>query len=142
MTLSIYVKIHVYKLNHIIYCYFLHILQAPNFVGVPLGLGQMILHCIYRHKRGPLVENAKVDTNEQLESITESIKVDIRNYTDKRKCCSDQDIEMQLKVWLKWRHTSLLLLCLICIFIIIYITFPTELIPILWGDWWYICLCK
>jgi hypothetical protein len=68
--------------------------------------------------------------------------VDIRNYTDKRKCCSDQDIEMQLKVWLKWRHTSLLLLCLICIFIIIYITFPTELIPILWGDWRYICLCK
>jgi hypothetical protein len=42
-----------FKLNHIIYCHVLYILQTLNFVGVPSGLG---------HKRIPLFENKKVDT--------------------------------------------------------------------------------
>lgn len=70
------------------------IIMAPNLIGVPLGLGQIVLHCIYRDKINQLVENAKVDTGKQLETIT----TDIRNYTDKTKCCPDQDIEMQLDV--------------------------------------------
>ena len=76
--------------------YVLHILQTPNFVGVPLALGQMVLHCIYRDS--PLVQNAKVDKDEQLESITEKMKEDIRDYIDKEKSGSHQDIEMQLNV--------------------------------------------
>ena len=65
----------------------LHILQAPNFVGAPLAFGQMVLHCIYRDKRSQPVENAKVDTSEQLESIKENVKEDIRDR-------SDEDIEI------------------------------------------------
>ena len=65
----------------------LHILQAPNFVGVPLAFGQMVLHCIYRDKRSQPVENAKVDTSKQLESIKENVKEDIRDR-------SDEDIEI------------------------------------------------
>ena len=76
--------------------YVLHNLQTPNFVGVPLALGQMVLHCIYRDN--PLVQNAKVDKDEQLESITEKMKEDIRDYIDKEKSGSHQDIEMQLNV--------------------------------------------
>ena len=97
LVLSSYVEIDVYKLNHIIYSlYVLHILQTPNFVGVPLALGQMVLHCIYRDS--PLVENAKLVKDEQLESITEDMKEDIRDYTDKTKSRYDQDIEMQSNV--------------------------------------------
>ena len=65
----------------------LHILQAPNFVGAPLAFGQMVLHCIYRDKRSQPVENAKVDTSKQLESIKENVKEDIRDR-------SDEDIEI------------------------------------------------
>lgn len=72
------------------------IIMTPYFVGVPLALGQMVLHCIYRDS--PLVENAKVDKGEQLETITENMREEIRDYTDKTKSRSDQDIEMQSNV--------------------------------------------
>ena len=65
----------------------LHILQAPNFVGAPLAFAQMVLHSIYRDKRSQRVENAKVDTSEQLESIKENVKEDIRDR-------SGEDIEI------------------------------------------------
>lgn len=82
-------------LNDIINNNVLHILQAPSFVGVPLALGQMVLHCIYRDKRSLRVENAKVDTSEQLEWITENMKEDITgDYTNKTKSGFDEDIEI------------------------------------------------
>ena len=72
-------------INGVIDSHVLHILRAPNFVVVPLAFCQMVLHCIYRHKRSQRVENAKVDTSEQLEWITENMKEDITgDYTNKQ----------------------------------------------------------
>lgn len=50
------------------------IIMAPNFFGVSLGVGQMVLYCIYRHKRSPRVEAAMVDENKSQELKTITIK--------------------------------------------------------------------
>lgn len=69
------------------------IIMAPNFLGVPLGLGQMVLYCVYRDKNNHRVENEKADEGKQLEPIAEM------NDVDKPKCPSyNQDIEMQLNL--------------------------------------------
>jgi hypothetical protein len=47
----------------------------------------MVLHCIYRDKRSPRVENAEVDTENMKEDIT-------RDYTNKTKSGSDKEIEI------------------------------------------------
>jgi len=68
-------------------------LQASNFVGVPLGLAQMILFCVYRAKKSQHVESKKMDGGKQRDFIKE------RNYVEKPKCpLDDMDIEMQLNV--------------------------------------------
>lgn len=74
------------------------VIMTPNFIGVPLALGQMVLHCIYRDKRSKIVENAKVDIEKQLESIKENITEEMRSNTGNTKCCSDPNIEMQLNL--------------------------------------------
>ena len=69
----------------------INVVQAPKFVGVPLGLAQMVLYCFYRNQKGPRVEDAKpVDGGKSLKEKCEE---------NKRKLRSDeQDIEMQLEV--------------------------------------------
>jgi len=74
-------------LSELFLCGVLHIAQAPNFVGVPLGLAQMVLYCIYCNKKSPRVEDSKlVHGGKPLESI-------------KKK--SEEDIEMQLNEFLQ-----------------------------------------
>lgn len=75
------------QLNHTLF------LQAPNFVGVPLGLAQMILFCVYRAKRSQRVENEKVHGGKQLDFIKERSDVEKPKFP-----LDDQDIEMQLNV--------------------------------------------
>jgi len=58
------------------------VIMAPNFVGVPLGLGQMVLYCIYRPKRSPLAEAAKWEAGKELESIKENIKENRNDHTE------------------------------------------------------------
>lgn len=65
------------------------VIMAPNFVGVPLGLGQMVLYCYYRHKTSPRVEAAKGDADKELESIKENIQANIKDFVG--------DIENQVK---------------------------------------------
>eukprot|EP00253_Pinus_taeda_P036381 PITA_36381 len=74
------------------------VIMAPNFVGVPLGLVQMVLYCFYRNKKSLRVEDAKlVDGGLPLEPTEEKSKE--KSAEDKGKCQSDEhDIEMQLKV--------------------------------------------
>jgi hypothetical protein len=80
-------------LSDLFICGVLHISQAPNFVGVPLGLAQMVLYCFYRNKKSPRVEDAKlVDGGKPLESMNEKPE----EKTDYRS--DEHDIEMQLKV--------------------------------------------
>jgi hypothetical protein len=76
-------------LSELFPCGVFHIAQAPNFVGVPLGLAQVVLYCIYCNKKSPRVEDAKlvlVHEGKPLESI-------------KKK--SEEDIEMQLNEFLQ-----------------------------------------
>lgn len=74
------------------------VIMAPNFVGVPLGLAQLVLYCFYRNKKSPRVEDAKlVDGGQPLELRKE--KCEEKSEEDNEKCQSyEQDIEMQLKV--------------------------------------------
>lgn len=58
------------------------LIMAPNFAGIPLGLGQMVLYCIYRQKRSPRVEAAKVDAGQELKWMEQNIKEDIKPYTE------------------------------------------------------------
>lgn len=74
------------------------VIMTPNLVGVPLGLCQMVLHCVYREKRSRIVEDAKVDTEKQPESIKENITEEMTNETGNKKFSSDPNIEMQLNV--------------------------------------------
>lgn len=48
------------------------VIMAPNFVGVPLGLGQMVLYCIYGQKNRPPIETAMVDAGKALDSNKEN----------------------------------------------------------------------
>lgn len=72
-------------------------IMAPNFVGVPLALGQMVLYCFYRNKECR-VEDAKLadrdlplePTKEKREETSEEDNGKFQSY--------EQDIEMQLKV--------------------------------------------
>jgi solute carrier family 50 protein (sugar transporter) len=73
------------------------IIMAPNFLGLPLGLGQMILYCIYRRKRSPRVEAAKVDAGEELKSIKQNTE-DIKSSTE--------DIEIKLEIKIDIREAN------------------------------------
>jgi len=77
--------------DSIFYFIVLHILQAPNFVGVPLGFAQMVLYCFYRHKKSPLKEPENVDAVKEMESMKRNIEEDIKEYM--------VDIRIQLSVW-------------------------------------------
>ncbi|KAH9308840.1 hypothetical protein KI387_036751, partial [Taxus chinensis] len=45
------------------------VIMAPNFIGVPLAIFQMILYCIYRHRKSGRIEDGKLDAGEvDLES--------------------------------------------------------------------------
>lgn len=58
------------------------IIMAPNFVGVPLGFAQMVLHCVYRPKMSSLVEAEKVDAVKEMESIKQNAEEDIKEYIE------------------------------------------------------------
>lgn len=58
------------------------LIMAPNFVGIPLALGQMVLYCIYWNKSPGRVEAAKLEAGEELKSIEQNIKEDIKPYTE------------------------------------------------------------
>jgi len=53
-------------------------LQAPNFVGVPLGLAQMVLFCVYRANKSQPVENEKMDGGKQGDFIEEKSDVEMQ----------------------------------------------------------------
>jgi len=53
-------------------------LQAPNFVGVPLGLAQMVLFCVYRANKSQPVENEKMDAGKQRDFIKERSDVEMQ----------------------------------------------------------------
>jgi solute carrier family 50 protein (sugar transporter) len=67
------------------------IIMAPNFLGTPLGFGQMVLYCIYRDIKSRPAEDTKVDEDKQLESTKEKSEED-------RTSCTSYDMEMELKV--------------------------------------------
>jgi hypothetical protein len=70
-------------LSELFPCSVFPIAQAPNFVGVPLGLAQMVLYFFYHNKNSRRVEDEKVDGGNPLELIKKN---------------SAEDIEMQLNV--------------------------------------------
>lgn len=68
------------------------IIVAASILGVPLGLGQILVYCIYHDRKNRPVEDiTKLDENKDLESIKE------KSEEDKTRCLSN-DVEMQLKV--------------------------------------------
>ena len=61
-------------------------------MGVPLGLGQILVYCIYcDRKNRPVEDITKFYEDKHLESIKEESE------EDKTQCLSN-DVEMQLKV--------------------------------------------
>eukprot|EP00253_Pinus_taeda_P033324 PITA_33324 len=54
------------------------IIMAPNFVGVPLGLAQMVLFCVYRANKSQPVENEKMDGGKQRDFIKETSDVEMQ----------------------------------------------------------------
>ncbi|GLJ36974.1 hypothetical protein SUGI_0748250 [Cryptomeria japonica] len=71
------------------------VIMAPNFIGLPLSLFQMILYCIYRHKKSVRIEDGKLDAVE--------VDLEKNKATEEACCCTektkpDQETEMQLKV--------------------------------------------
>lgn len=67
------------------------IIMAPNFLGAPLGFGQMVLYCIYPHRKSGPAEDTNVNADKQLESTEEKIEDDKTN-------CISGNIELQLNV--------------------------------------------
>eukprot|EP00253_Pinus_taeda_P012422 PITA_12422 len=62
----------IIMLNHTLF------LLAPNFVGVPLGLDQMVLFCVYRANKSQPVENEKMDGGKQRDFIKETSDVEMQ----------------------------------------------------------------
>eukprot|EP00253_Pinus_taeda_P001747 PITA_01747 len=72
------------------------LIMAPNFLGLALGLVQMVVYCIYRQKKSPKIEDRKLDAG----------KTQLKENTVEHPACdsektkplpADQDIEMQVK---------------------------------------------
>lgn len=64
------------------------LIMAPNFVGLPLAVFQMVLYCIYRHGKSGRIEDGKLDATEMdLE----------KNNLEKTKVSDHDHVELQLK---------------------------------------------